>query len=89
MHISPVYGIVQLPKVSVINVKYWKVIVSFLPILPDSDILDTYNEYFSIPTDVQSSESKGNDDDIFLTILTILRIRLLQYLIVRIIIRLL
>ena len=54
-----------------------------MSILPDSDILDTYNEYFGIPTDVQSSESKGNDDGIFLTIL----IRLLQYLIVRIIIR--
>ena len=46
-----------------------------------SDILDTYNEYFGIPTDVKSS--KGNYDDIFLMILK----RLLQYLIIRIIIR--
>ena len=55
----------------------------FADLKNNSDILDTYIEYFGIPTDAKSSVSKGNDHDIFPTIL----IRFLLYLIIRIIIR--
>ena len=84
VHISPVYSIVQLPKVFVINVKVLKNNRFFFANFKVTDILDTF-EYGTLVFQLMSKAVtvKEMTMKFFLTIL----MRLLQYLIIRIIIQ--